>query len=49
MANSGDGYAYIYMNVGMGTPNSGDGYGYGYVNVMLYVINANDSMPPMIN
>ncbi|MDQ5969773.1 MAG: hypothetical protein QG593_290, partial [Patescibacteria group bacterium] len=33
----------------MGSPNSGDGYGYDYVNVMLYVINANDSMPPMIN
>jgi len=49
MANSGDGYAYLTSNIGMGTPNVGDGFGYAYENITLYVIASSDKMPPMIN
>lgn len=31
--NSGDGYAYIYANVGFGEPNSTEGVAYTYENV----------------
>jgi hypothetical protein len=42
MANSGDGYAYLTSNIGMGTPNVGDGFGYAYENVGMGTPNVGD-------
>ena len=42
--NTGDGYAYIYSNVGAGAPNTADGHAYSYVNVGADSHNSGDGV-----